>query len=375
MPPSRGHAVCVFACRFLLAVGDASFVRDAGTRRRTTTSLAAREPYAGKKEQPMEQNGSTALQGGARRAGKRPAGRQSKPRDDAQVLGVTITHPDRLLFDKPPITKLDLARYYESVADAIMPHLRDRRIALLRCPDGAAGECFFQKHMTGHVPAGVEPDDDMLVIRTIEGVIGLVQRGVIEFHTWGAKSPRSDKPDRLTFDLDPDPRMPWRQIAEATRRLRDLLTALGLQPFLKTTGGKGLHVVVPLRGTVGWDDARRFCKGVAQQLEDMQPQVFVASMSKAKRRGHIFVDYLRNSEGATAIAALSVRARAGAPVSMPVPWDVLGSGKDPRGEACNVGNALATIRGWQEKGADPWAGYEGARKALTIAMRNKAVPE
>jgi DNA ligase D len=330
----------------------------------------------------MPQTASTTPSG--RRPTKRvsktpaaPAARAAQPRGEsgAQVLGVTITHPDRELYDKPALTKLDLARYYESVAEAIMPHLRDRRVALLRCPDGAAGECFFQKHLGEHVPAGVEIDEDMLVIRDMAGVIALVQRGVIEFHTWGGKTAQSDRPDRLTFDLDPDPRLSWRQVADATRRLRDLVTDLGLRTFLKTTGGKGLHVVVPLRGAVQWDDARRFCKGIAQQLEAMQPDVFVASMSKTKRRGHIFVDYLRNSEGATAIAALSARARAGAPVSMPVAWDLIDADDDPRGDAFNVTNAVARIREWSKPDADPWAEYESARKTLTAAMRDKIAAE
>jgi DNA ligase D len=308
---------------------------------------------------------------------KRETGKQTDPdskgsdESGTQVAGVTITHPERLLYEKPALSKLDLARYYEAAGAAIMLHVKDRRVALLRCPDGASGPCFFQKHLGEHVPAGIEIDEDMVVIRDLEGLIALVQRGVIEFHTWGAPSPRADKPDRLTFDLDPDPRLTWRQVADATRELRTLLTDLGLQPFLKTTGGKGLHVVVPLRGAARWDDVREFCKAAAQQLEEMQPQVFVASMSKVRRRGHIFVDYLRNSDGATAVAALSARARAGAPVSMPVGWDILDTDADPRGDTFNVMNALSQIETWQRAGGDPWADYDNARKALTVAMRRK----
>ncbi|OZI23563.1 hypothetical protein CAL26_08975 [Bordetella genomosp. 9] len=287
---------------------------------------------------------------------------------DVHVLGVEITHPDRQLFSDPVITKLDLARYYESVASSIMPHLANRRVALLRCPEGTSGECFFQKHMSDHLPSGVAIDGDMLVIRDIGGVIGLVQFGVIEFHTWGAKLPGSDKPDRLTFDLDPDPHTSWRDMARATRVVRERLEALGLQPFLKTTGGKGLHVVAPIRATLGWDEVRGFCKAIAQQLEHDAPDVFVANMAKAKRQGHIFVDYLRNSDGATAVAAFSARARGGAPVSMPVAWDVLDGDDDPRGPAFNVRNVRARIDAWRE---DPWADYASARKTLTVAMRRE----
>lgn len=288
-----------------------------------------------------------------------------------RVRGVLISHPDRQIYDAPVLTKLGLAQYYETIGDSLMPHLRGRRLALLRCPEGAGGECFFQKHIGENMPPGVETDGDMVVVRDLAGVIALVQRGVIEFHTWGAKAPRSDKPDRLTFDLDPDPALPWRQVADAARFTRGLLQELGLASFLKTTGGKGLHVVAPLRGAADWDGVRSFCKAVAQRMESAQPGLFVASMSKAKRDGHIFVDYLRNSEGATAIAALSARARPGAPVSMPVAWDVLDDRGDPRGDAYNVGNALKQVRKWHASQSDPWAGYDAARVSLTAAMGRK----
>lgn len=323
----------------------------------------------------MPRTGSTTT-AAAPRAGRKPGASatpaaKSAAAEPAQVLGIEISHPDRRLYEKPALTKLELARYYESVSDWLLPHLKDRRVALLRCPDGATGECFFQKHLGEHVPAGIDIDDGMVVIRAMEGVIALVQRGVIEFHTWGAKSPRSDKPDRLTLDLDPDPDIPWRQVADASRLVRELLMDVGLRPFLKTTGGKGLHVVVPLRGAVDWDRARLFCKGVAQHLEAMQPDLFVANMSKAKRAGHIFVDYLRNSDGATAIAAFSARARAGAPVSMPVDWACLDEETDPRGDAFNVCNAMDEIAKRAKQGTDPWADYEAARSTLTAAMRAK----
>jgi bifunctional non-homologous end joining protein LigD len=290
---------------------------------------------------------------------------------ETTVLGVNISHPDRLLYEAPALTKKDLAGYYECIGDWLMPHLKNRRVALLRCPEGATGECFFQKHLGATVPAGVVVDDDMLIVRDLPGLIALVQRGVIEFHTWGSTAPRSDRPDRLTFDLDPDPVLPWKQVADAARVTRDLLQTLGLACFLKTTGGKGLHAVVPLRRTVDWDTARQFSKAVAQQLESAQPDVFVATMSKAKRGGRIFVDYLRNSDGATAIAAFSARARPGAPVSMPVAWDVLDRRADPRADTFNVCNARKQVQSWRAPGADPWAGYEDARTSITAAMRRK----
>ena len=301
-----------------------------------------------------------------------PAGEDSAALSYAPA-GVRITHPDRVLYDDPPITKLDLANYYEAVAPWLMPHLEGRRLGLLRCPEGARGECFFQKHLSNHVPAGIEvASDEMIIVRSVAGLIALVQNGVIEFHTWGAADRDAVLPDRLTFDLDPDPNLPWRDVAHAANVTRELLVSLGLTPFLKTTGGKGLHIVVPLRGRLDWDAARQFSKAVAQTLEAQAPEVFVANMSKARRAGHVFVDYLRNSAGATAIAAFSARARAGAPVSLPVSWDVLTGSEDPRGDAYNVCNVTGILRGWKRGG--PWDGYEQARTPLTAALRRRLTP-
>jgi DNA ligase D len=292
--------------------------------------------------------------------------------NDASVGRVNITHPDRRLFDEPPLTKLELARYYEAIGEYLMPHLKGRRLALLRCPDGLHGPCFFQKHIHDDLPRGVALDGDMVIVRDLGGVITLVQRGVIEFHTWGSRMPRSDRPDRLTFDLDPGPDVGWREVARAAGMTRDLLRELGFEPFLKTTGGKGMHLVAPLRAAHDWDTVREFCKAVAHRLEDAAPDLMVANMAKERRKEHVFVDYLRNGDGATAVAAFSARARAGAPVSMPVPWDVLEAQKDPRGAAFSVGNALQHARLWADgKARDPWAGYDSARKSLTVAARRQ----
>ncbi|MGE8685985.1 MAG: DNA ligase D [Achromobacter sp.] len=284
-----------------------------------------------------------------------------------KVGGTRITHPGRVIIHDPDTTKLELARYYEAAGDLIMPHLQGRRIALLRCPDGTDSTCFFQKHITGRLPDGLERDGEHLLIRSVEGVIALAQRGVIEFHTWGAREPNPGEPDRITIDLDPGPDVPWKTVAEGAQLARGLMEEIGLAPFLKTTGGKGLHLVAPIRPTQPWDTVKGLAHALANELARVIPERFTSNMSKVRRQGRIFVDYLRNGNGATAIAAYSARARAGAPVSMPVGWEALESGRDLRGAACNIRNAVSLAR----DSADPWRGYEAARKTVGPRMLKK----
>jgi len=298
---------------------------------------------------------------------RKPA-KEAPPAGDT-VAGVRISHPSRPVFSVPKVSKLELARYYEAVGPAILPQLRGRRVALLRCPEGSGSPCFFQKHLAEGRLAGLREDGPHIVVERIEGLIALVQRGVIEFHTWGSTLPRADRPDRITLDLDPDPALPWTEVVEAARLTRTLVESLGLKAFLKTTGGKGLHVVAPLRATRDWDTVRGFCKDIAGYLTRFAPDRFTANMSKARRKGVIFVDYLRNGEGATAIAAYSARARQGAPVAVPIAWDELGPRRDLRYDAFNLANAPA-----RAAGPDPWADYAASRRAVTRAMRQAVAP-
>ncbi|MGE8614815.1 MAG: DNA ligase D [Achromobacter veterisilvae] len=284
-----------------------------------------------------------------------------------KVGNTLITHPGRVIMHDPDTSKLDLARYYEAAGPLILPHLQGRRIALLRCPDGTDATCFFQKHIGGELPDGLERDGEHLLIRSIEGVFAMAQRGVIEFHTWGAKEPRPDEPDRITIDLDPGPDVPWKAVAEGAQLARGLMEEIGLSPFLKTTGGKGLHLVAPIRPAQSWDTVKGLARALADELARVIPERFTSNMSKVRRQGRIFVDYLRNGNGATAIAAYSARARAGAPVSMPLGWDALEPGRDLRGAAYNIRNAVAAAR---ELG-DPWRGYEAARKTVGPRMLKK----
>ena len=237
------------------------------------------------------------------------------------VAGVTITHPDRVLFPDQGFTKLALARYYERVSPWLLPHLQGRPLTLVRCPEGYNKECFYQKHANDTVPDTIGrvkiPDEKgvswYLIADSLPAVIGLVQMGVLELHTWGSKRDGLDRPDRIMLDLDPDPTVPWKFVIEAAQLVRTLLSELDLACFVKTTGGKGLHVVLPLQRVHTWEEVKAFSKGVADHLVRLIPERFIANMSKQKRKGKIYVDYLRNAKGATAIAAYSTRARPGAP--------------------------------------------------------------
>jgi bifunctional non-homologous end joining protein LigD len=295
----------------------------------------------------------------------------------APVHGVRITHPDREIYPEAHLRKIDLARYYEAVDEAIMPHLKGRPLSLVRCPQGSEKACFFQKHVP-EAPTGAkqvsialagEGKDELVVVERMAGAIGLVQLGAIEFHTWGARVPKLEQPDRITFDLDPDADVPWKNVVEAAQLTRALLQELKLNAFLKTTGGKGLHVVVPIRARHGWDDIKAFAKGIAEHLESVMPDRFVANMSKARRRNRVFVDYLRNGREATAIAAYSARARAGASVSMPLSWDELDPRHDVREAYYNIRNVPSIIAGRD----DPWADYDAQRSTLSVAALRRFV--
>ena len=304
---------------------------------------------------------------------RRKATRQPRRANGTVTLaGVTLTHPDKVLFPDIGLTKLDLARYYEQVADWVLPHLADRPLTLVRCPEGSEHPCFFQKHLKENIPDAIEqvevPEDKgtatYMMINSRAALIGMVQMGVLELHTWGARADKLDKPDRLIFDLDPDPELDWPQVVQGVLLTRALLEEIGLTSFLKNTGGKGLHVVVPLHRRAGWDEAKAFSHALARHLAQTFPQLFTAQMAKAKRGGKIFIDYLRNAQGATAVAAYSTRARQGATVSTPLAWEELEQGV--RANSFTVRNLAARL---DRLGADPWAGYAQTRQTITGEMK------
>ena len=249
----------------------------------------------------------------------------------AKIKGITISHPDRKVFDAPGVTKLQVATHYATFADRILPFAADRPLSLLRCPDGVAGECFFQKHRGEGMPEaigtvsvpGKRGEEEYISISTAAGLVGAVQMGAIELHIWGAAKDRLDKPDRLVFDLDPDEGLGFDKVRSAAIDLRALLDDLGLPSIPMLSGGKGIHVIVPLRPSAEWDTVKLLSQTVAVMMTDARPDRFIATMSKAKRKGLIFIDWLRNERGATAIAPYALRARPGAKVAVPLTWDEL----------------------------------------------------
>lgn len=284
-----------------------------------------------------------------------------------------LTNPDRVLYPDLGLTKAALAAYYERVADWMLPHLRGRPLTLVRCPQGYQ-KCFYQKHVNEKVPQAIgrieiEEDDGRdtyMLADSLEALLGLVQMGVLEIHTWGATKDRLERPDRLTFDLDPDPSVPWAQVIDAAQLIKTLLEELGLVTFLKTTGGKGLHLVTPIQRTLGWEEAKTFSKMVADHLVTTIPQRFTSNMAKRARKGKIFIDYLRNARGATAIAAYSTRAKPGAPVSVPIAWDELS--EDLHSDYFTVMNVPARLERLER---DPWETYERSARRVTADMSKR----
>jgi bifunctional non-homologous end joining protein LigD len=295
---------------------------------------------------------------------------------DADLAAIWVTNPDREMFAKGGPSKLELALYYARVGDWMLPELIGRPVSLVRCPTGKAADCFFQRHALSGMPEVVKQialaeegsgeRADYLYVEDARGLLSLPQFGAVEFHSWGCRVDQPERPDRLIFDLDPDEGLPWRQVIDAAFEVREALAGLGLVPFVKTTGGKGLHVVVPLARRQGWVEVQRFSEAFARQLAASAPRRFTANMSKQQRRGRIYLDYLRNVRGATAVAAYSLRARPGVPASTPLDWNELAAIDDPADlNYATVPERLA------DGSADPWAGIDQAARALTREIERK----
>jgi bifunctional non-homologous end joining protein LigD len=280
---------------------------------------------------------------------------------DIEFAGIRLTHPDRILWEGQGLTKLGLAEYYAEVAEYILPFITGRPLALVRCPNGHSGDCFYQKHSFAGLTDAVEiahveekggKPEEAIVIHDLRGLINLAQANVLEIHPWGARLDDIDHPDMLIFDLDPGEGLAWADVIEAAREVRRRLQDLGIESYVKTSGGKGLHVASPLKPSADWDKLKSFAHGIALAMERDEPSKYISTMAKKARGGKIFVDYLRNGRGATAVAAYSTRARPGAPVSTPVSWDELGPEVTPaRFTVENIGRRLAALK------SDPWEDF------------------
>jgi bifunctional non-homologous end joining protein LigD len=296
------------------------------------------------------------------------------PANGSEILGVTLTHPEKVLYPEQSITKRDLAEYYEAVSDWMLPQVLGRPVVLVRCPAGRANKCFYQKHPGDNLPIKMrqvpiresDGEANYIVIEKAADLVALAQMGVLEVHVWGSMADTLERPDRLVFDLDPDPTVTWPTLVEAARSIRAFLEELGLVTFLKTTGGKGLHLIAPIARRTDWDDAKDLCRAVAEAIVRAAPSQFVSNMSKAARKNKIFVDYLRNGRGATAVAAYSTRAREGATVSTPIAWDELNAKLRP-----SDFNVLTVPERLRKLKRDPWADIGDVRQSITAAMRKR----
>jgi bifunctional non-homologous end joining protein LigD len=284
------------------------------------------------------------------------------------VDGIAITHPDREVFGDGGPTKGDVATYYEAVAPHMLPELRGRPLSVVRCPRGTSGACFFQKHHASalgeHVKAVALKEKDgadaeYLYVDDVEGVLELVQMNTLEFHPWGARVDKPDQPDRLIFDIDPSEGVAWKTIVACAREIRERLQVQGLESFVRTSGGKGLHVVAPFRRGPPWESAKAFCEGVADAMVADSPTSYIAEASKAKRKGLIFIDWLRNTRGATSVTGWSLRARSGAPVAMPLRWEEIARLKG--GAAFDMAKALKRAQSLE---TDPWDGIASVKQVL-----------
>ncbi|ODJ91085.1 DNA ligase D [Pseudomonas viridiflava] len=291
-------------------------------------------------------------------------------RGKVNVASVGISHSDRVIDSKSGTQKIELAQFYESITDWILPYLNNRPVALLRCPEGIDGEQFFQKHSERlaiphirQLDRKLDPGHAALMeIDTVQALVGAAQMGAIEFHTWGSTSDRIETPDHLVLDLDPDPALPWRSMIEATQMVLAVLEELGLEAFLKTSGGKGMHIIVPLARHADWDTVKGFAKAIAEFVTQQLPERFTATMGPKNRVGRIFVDYLRNSRGGSTVTAYSVRARPGLPVSVPIALDELaGLTSSAQWDVTNLEQRLRELKG------DPWEGYRN-RQRITQKM-------
>ena len=309
-------------------------------------------------EQPFEEHAV------ARVAARRPVRVQGKARgaDDATVAGVKISNPGRIVDVASGVTKLELARYHDAVAPHVMAYTKNRPLALVRCPEGTSHKCFFQKHSVNGFSDRIHrtqiEGEEVLTITTATGLVELVQFGVVELHGWGCRLPRWEHPDWIVLDLDPDETLPFPRVVEAALELREELLRLGLTSFVKTTGGKGLHVVVPLRPQAGWDVVKGFSRAIAVAFTRAKPKQYTATLSKSARHGRIFIDYLRNGQGATAILPYSPRARPGMPVAMPITWQQVKT-VDPGDFTVRTVPKLLAARK-----IDPWAELAASRQTL-----------
>jgi bifunctional non-homologous end joining protein LigD len=317
-------------------------------------------------------SGASAVPATQSQSAKKPhaAGHKTTAKTmSALKTDLPLTHPEKVLDPESGMTKLMLANYYLSVADHMLPHIAERPLSIVRCPEGIGKPCFFQKHIGMGLPSGITsvpvpdrkggPTEQYVTLNSTEGLVGLAQMGVLEIHPWGSKNDSLEKPDRIIFDLDPDESIDWKTLAATAKEFRTRLEELGLKSFLKTTGGKGLHVVAPIRPEHDWVVVKEFAHNLVLGFERKNPGLYLTKMTKALRKNRIYLDYLRNDRGSTAVAPYSPRARSGAAVALPLEWKELSSKTRP---AFHV----TDFTSWKKRlSRDPWAEMIREKQRLT----------
>lgn len=302
-------------------------------------------------------------------SGRQPSFKTVQPNKGVEVEGVRLSHPEKILDTQTKLTKRELAEYYAAVADHLLPHIADRPLSIVRCPDGSDKPCFFQKHVGMGVPeeiGSVEirskkggPAEQYLTVSSREGLVALAQLGVMEVHPWGSRNESLEMPDRIIIDLDPDSAISWKRLVESAVVVRDIFKQIGLESFVKSTGGKGLHVVVPIQPEREWAAIKDFSHHLVLLLERADPGLYLTKMTKSARKGRIFLDYLRNERGATAVAPWSPRARPGARVAVPFTWTELKRSDLPQFAAANLDDWKSRLK------RDPWIKMVEMKQWLT----------
>ena len=288
-----------------------------------------------------------------------------RPGMETSIRGIRISHPDRIIYPQLGLSKLDLVRYYESVGKQILPHVIDRPLTLVHCPDGVHAPCNFMRHRKVWGPDVLRrvkiqektKVGEYLAADNVEGVIALAQMGIVEIHTWNSTTADIERPNRLVWDFDPGPRAKWPELVKAAKAIRDLLATLGLESWVKTTGGRGLHVVVPIVPHRHWDECLEFTRAVAAALAATNPRLYTTAFAKEGRESKILIDYLRNNRTNTSVCAYSARARETAAVSMPIAWEQLTARLKPERFTVVTTPKLA--------GDDPWRRYWSARQKIS----------
>jgi bifunctional non-homologous end joining protein LigD len=296
--------------------------------------------------------------------------RTLSPKEDPSrltVAGVSLSHPDRLIYPDLGISKADLARYYEAVAPWVLPHVVGRPLTLLHCPQGMTAPCMYLKHAKQWGPSALRrvriqektKIGEYLVADSISAVVALVQMGIVEVHTWNSTTDALERPNRIIWDLDPGPGVSWPRVVTAARLVRDVLKTLGMVSWVKTTGGRGLHVVVPITPSRDWSECLAYARAVSEAIVKTDPAIYTTAFAKSGRETKILIDYLRNNRTNTSICAFSPRARPGAPVSVPVDWRELRATPEPW--------TMATVLRRLRRRADPWKAYWTVHQQISTA--------